>query len=274
MMQREAIEPLTVAAARTNNLGVECLRLGDLSGALAKFRDALQESKLAFEAEQEEEQEITDTDSCGNAFNETKTARTSSIKAQNEKSSFCISSSNEDDHFQKAGSSPMSIFQNPIRILSPTSAGRYFCIDTNVDNTIFSAITIYNMALVCHKLGRQDNAKAILWHRANALYGMCTELLASVVDRAGSCAGTTISGVGCALCDLMSMAVLNNQAEMYIHALDYQRSIVNLEYLIVLSASSSSYGDETVNKAMQRAKSFFQTSAAKWIHVTDAASAA
>jgi hypothetical protein len=78
-MQRETIESLMVAAARTNNLGVECLCLGKLSGALAKFCNALQESKLAFEAEQEEEQEIIDTDSCGNPFNETKTARTSSI---------------------------------------------------------------------------------------------------------------------------------------------------------------------------------------------------
>jgi hypothetical protein len=274
-MQGETIEPLMVAAARANNLGVECLHLGDLSGALAKFREALQESKLALEAEHEEEKEIIDTDSCGNAFNETKTARMSSIRAQNEKSLFCISSSDEEyDHFQKAGSSPMSIFQYPLRIMSPTSEGRYFCIDTNVDNTIFSAITIYNMALVCHVMGRQDNAKAILWQRANTLYGMCTELLASVVDRAASCDSTTISGVGCALCDLMSMAVLNNQAEMYIHTLDYQRSIVNLDYLIVLAASSSSYGDETVNKAMRRAKCFFQTSADKWIHVTDAASAA
>jgi hypothetical protein len=69
---------------------------------------------------------------------------------------------------------------------------------------------------------------------------MCTELLTSVVDRAGSCDSTTISGVGCALCDLMSMAVLNNQAELYMHTSDYQRSIVNLDYLIGLLASSSS----------------------------------
>jgi hypothetical protein len=81
---------------------------------------------------------------------------------QNKKSLFCISSSNENyDHFKKAGSSPKSIFQYPIRIMSPTSEGRYFCIATNVDKTIFSAITIYNMALVCHEMGRQDNAEAI-----------------------------------------------------------------------------------------------------------------
>jgi hypothetical protein len=124
------------------------------------------------------------------------------------------------------------------------------------------------------KKDEDQTTKVAYRAQAATLYGMCAQLLSIASSRPDD---IPITGLGNAICDLMTMAILNNQAEINLNAMDYQQSIVRLEYLIELSSSSIStdaYDNAIVASIMERARMFFLKNAATSMHVSDASPAA
>jgi hypothetical protein len=265
----ETSEDLTVAAAEANNAGVGCLCRGDLNGALNLFCGALRDSKTAFSS-------ITpEVATASSPKSSSKYPAVIRARSGGERSYIPASITQEEDDQAKSEIS-VSVFSHPIGIKSTTGTeGFYFCNDLTNDRTMFSAIVIYNMALASQLMGRESK-NPVYHHRADALYDMCSRLLSYVSARPDEESGFQITGPGCAVCDLMRMAVLNNQAEICMRLPDYQQAMVRLDLLIQLSSSMATddYGDETVNSRMERARLFFLTNAVSSIHLTDAAAAA
>jgi hypothetical protein len=265
----ETSEYLTFAAAEANNGGVDCLCRGDLSGALNLFRGALQDSKTAFSSTMPE---VTT-----NSTRKSSSNYRAAIQARSDGGrSFIPASITQEEDEQAKSEISISVFSHPIGIKSTTgSEGFYFCNDLTIDKTIFSAIVIYNMALASQLMGR-DSKDPVYLRRAGVLYAMCSQLLSYGNALPDEESGYQITGPGYAVCDLIRMAVLNNQAEICTGLADYQHAVVHLDLLIQLSSSMATdgYGDETVNSRMERARRFFLTNAVSSIHLGNAAAAA
>jgi hypothetical protein len=262
-------------AAKANNKGAEALNAGELAEAMNIFRDALEESKNAFATESHVI--FASENNNGSSNNNTSTIVTASNQARSCVPLFTTTM----DSKQQAHSSDTSIpmFAHPISI-DPSiqdDEGHYFCTNPDIDNSIFSAIIIYNMAISCHLMVKKYEGQTTnVAYRTTAatLYDMCAQLLCIASSRP---VDIPITGLGNAICDLMTMALLNNQAEINLNAMDYQQSILRLQYLAELSSSSintDAYGDTIVASIMERARLFFLTNAITSMHVSDAAPAA
>lgn len=279
------------AVADMNNQGVSYFKIGDLSGALTCFRAALQESKVAFSNPGGDFRTLSPV-SCHDKEQMTDGSRTlthqwlpsaattstdGSCSLPTTFSSSVAHSNGTETTARNKRPIDVELFSHTVEIVLSTEGGEdigqiYFCDSRPIDNTIFSAIIIFNMAVVCHQLSFQAG-QIILRSRAQTLYEMCDRLLAIVGARP---CDSQLTSTGCAICDLMYMGSLNNQAKIYMDAMDYDNSALFLNHLLQASSAFvvTGYGDNAIDIIMEEARQFFIANAVISLNLTGPAPAA
>ena len=293
-------------AAASTNLGVQCSLEGQLSNAMEFFREALVAVKMAF-ADDLPSSEIPQGQLDRAAHRILQVRRCPAVCARSNSPTFLVLrgdplnsfSTAQDKMLASLESSSDTIFCHPLSIQAPAPVDGnapssrqqqqqqhpqqhyYFCNDAEVDSSIFSAVIIYNMAVVTHKMihmqppGRRKDA---LRQRTNSLYDMCNQLLSNAAEQVDGANAASLSsssssppppvrvrGIGKAMYDLMTMAVVNNQADLVSDTVDHQLSLVHMDRLVQVAAAvrSQRYGHHDLDSTVQTAVEFFLSNATK-----------
>lgn len=251
-------------AAAATNLGAVFFCNGDLSSAIEFFREALLDVKLAFA----QDESSIDTDSLKRAAHRVAQANTggsSSISSPFDCPSKSLLETLEEDFFHD------DVFLHPLTIQAPTidqyGVIRYFSSDSDIDSSIFSAIIIYNIAISTHEMTRLSHPgqrQSALRQRTNALYDMCHQLLTNALEQIdlvaeASSASLAVKDIGRAMIDLINMATVNNQAQLFVNTVDHQLTFLHVDHLVDLASAAmeQNYNDERLNAAVHSSASFF-----------------
>lgn len=293
-LQREQIVLLNGAAAATN-LGCQYSSEGEPRSAMELFREALVAVKMAF-ADDLSPSNISQAilDQAAHRVQQARTClrlddpflvlREDTRRSCNARDKAAMDEECSSDY----------VFCHPLPIPAPISmegvpsSHYFFCNDSEVDSTIFSAAIIYNMAVTTHKmihLQPPGQKREALRQRTSTLYGMCNQLLANAAEQVdgsnrriqGSPSPIIqIRGIGKALHDLMTMANVNNQASLLLDTIDHQLSLVHMDRLVAVAAAvrSQRYGSEILDTAVASAVDFFLSNATKSRLCTTSAAAA
>lgn len=250
-------------AAAATNLGALFFCNGDLSSAMEFFREALLDVKLAFA----QDESTIDDDSLRRAAHRVAQANpggSSSVSCPFDCPAKSLMETIEQDFFHD------DVFLHPLTIQAPTidQCGiHYFSYDSDIDSSIFSAVIIYNMAISTHemtRLSRPGQRQNAFMHRTNALYDMCQQLLTNAmeqIDLVGgeSPASLVVKNIGRAMIDLINMAIVNNQAQLFVDSIDRQLTFLHVDHLVDLASAAreQNYSDERLNTAVHSVAAFF-----------------
>jgi hypothetical protein len=152
--------------------------------------------------------------------------------------------------------SPIRIYKEPIKLTTHDV----------LDRTIVSAAIVFNMALVYHTYGMQpfNRYSTGVLSIAKALYTKCDGLM--------SCIGNVEapSGLTAALCDLLSMAMMNNLAQLSLLSMEYEdcsRYLHNLAQRVA-SSNTDRYDDDFAANVIEVQKEIFQNNAVASMRVS------
>lgn len=240
-------------AADLNNLGAMHLQNGHLRTSLEFFRDALNLTLIDLEAEQHNacsedmpsrRAEINATGT-GGQNSPVRSGLTNNLSAAN--SDTCMEA--ENDCIQPLPSSVQFIQSQAINVIPLPTA---YSSDSLVNMTIVSSIILFNLGIVYHLRGLEENNQS-----SACLLKACSLYQKSQVLLAGS--GVPLNSTGNPVIDMLSMAIENNMAHVFFELSMYEDSRQHFDQLIAfaLTVVPARYGDFMVGSLVDQQKSSF-----------------